>query len=113
MGQNSRTGLILAFTEISDPEQETEFNDWYDRYHAVATLRVPGVLSCRRFKLAPQQMSPSELPLFLTVYEVDADALDSLPGELVGRLSTGEIPFSELMNQGMAAFYEPLSEPRV
>ncbi len=105
--------LMLAFTNISDPDREDEFNDWYDEVHAVGALEIDGVISCRRYKLSNEQMLPPELPQFLAVYEVDPGAVDSLPKELANKFAAGEISMNELMSGGTMAFYTLISEPTV
>lgn len=104
--------ILIAFTGISDPSREAEFNEWYDTVHAPGTLQVPGVVSCRRYKLSNSQMMPSDLPEFLAVYEVDPAMIDTLPKELGAKASAGVITTHELMKLGMVAVYEPLSEPK-
>ena len=104
--------IMIAFTGINDPEHEGEFNEWYDTVHAPGTLQVPGVVSCRRYKLSTTQMMPSDLPEFLAVYEIDPAALATLPKELGEKAAAGVITSHELMKLGMVAMYEPLSEPQ-
>ncbi len=79
--------------------------------HAVEALKIPGVVSCRRYKLAANQMMPPGLPEFLAVYQVDHEVMESLPGELASRSAAGEISMHELMASGTVAFYEQVSEP--
>jgi hypothetical protein len=42
-------GLLVNAMNVA-PEQEAEFNEWYDHEHIPALAAVPGVLSARRFK---------------------------------------------------------------
>jgi hypothetical protein len=42
-------GLLVNAMNVA-PEQESEFNEWYDHEHIPALAAVPGVLSARRFK---------------------------------------------------------------
>jgi hypothetical protein len=46
-----------------DPEMEEEFNRWYEEEHIPLLLKVPGVLSARRY------IFPGESPKYITVYE--------------------------------------------
>jgi hypothetical protein len=118
-GGDSREGelmsnpVMVAFTGISDPAREEEFNEWYDTVHAVESLKIKGVLSCRRYKLAPRQMMPPDLPQFFAIYEIDPEVLDSLPDALAAKAAAGEISVHELMQSGTMGFYEFVSEPEL
>jgi hypothetical protein len=103
--------VLLAFSGISDPDRADEYNEWYDRVHAVQALKTAGVLSCRRYKLAADQMMPSDLPQYLAIYEVDPAVLNSLPAELASKFASGDISMHDLMAEGTVAMYEMLSEP--
>ena len=106
-----QNAVMVAFTKVADPEREDEFNEWYDKVHAVEALQTDGVLSCRRYKLAKNQMMPPGLPEFLAVYEIDPAVVDTLPKELAERFAAGKISMSDLMAEGMMGIYEILSEP--
>ena len=54
------TGVFLALSNPVSGDVDAEFNDWYDRVHTQEVLRVPGVRSCRRFRLAPVQVMPGD-----------------------------------------------------
>ena len=41
---------LIVQTDV-DPEDEEEFNEWYDTEHIPMFLKVPGVLSAKRAKL--------------------------------------------------------------
>jgi len=42
--------FLLAVQMDVDPEQEAEFNDWYNQEHCPMLLSVPGMLGARRFE---------------------------------------------------------------
>ena len=44
-------GTVLVVMMDVDPENEVEFNRWYDEEHLTARLEIPGYVSARRFKL--------------------------------------------------------------
>ena len=48
----ANAGGLLVVGITPAPQQETEFNAWYDTEHVPALSRVPGVLSARRFRAA-------------------------------------------------------------
>ena len=44
-------GTVLLVMMDVDPENEVEFNRWYDEEHLTERLEIPGYVSARRFKL--------------------------------------------------------------
>jgi len=51
-------------------EHEAEFNRVYDTEHVPDILTVPGVRSCRRYKL--ESSTRQETPRYMAIYEVDS-----------------------------------------
>lgn len=57
-------------------ELESEFNRIYDEDHVPTILKVPGVRSCRRYRL--DHSTVPTMPRYLALYEVDrAEIIDS------------------------------------
>ena len=44
-------GTALVVMMDVDPQNEVEFNRWYDEEHLTERLEIPGYISARRFKL--------------------------------------------------------------
>ena len=44
-------GTVLVVMMDVDPEDEEEFNRWYNEEHLPERLEIPGYISARRFKL--------------------------------------------------------------
>ena len=83
-------GIFLALTNAASDDVHDEFNQWYDDVHAKEVLAIPGVKSCRRFKLAPSQIMPGDDAAgrrYLALYEVEVDDWST---------------FGEAMQQGFA-----------
>ncbi len=55
--------VLLVRLEI-DPEQDAEFNDWYNTDHLPALTSVPGVYGARRYR------ATAGSPTYLAVYEL-------------------------------------------
>jgi len=45
------SGMLVTFTEVA-PEDEAEFNEWYDREHVDERVFMPGFLRARRYLAA-------------------------------------------------------------
>ena len=48
-----------------DPEKEKQFNEWYNKEHIPALLKVPGVIGAYRYT------SLDGTPKYTTIYELD------------------------------------------
>ena len=57
-------GLLLNAMSVA-PEQEAEFNAWYDEEHIPALAAVPGTLCARRFR------APEGTPRYLALYHLE------------------------------------------
>ena len=84
--------------------QEQAFDEWYDGQHLQDVLRVPGVLTGKRFNVAFQKVYDIDAPRYhsMTVYEIETDD----PAEFLAKLSamhgTPEMPSnSALTKKGM------------
>lgn len=65
--------LLVVMTDV-DPEHEEELNRWYHEEHLPALLKVPGVLSARRYKLLPDTenlgtLQTEQTQKYITIYE--------------------------------------------
>lgn len=57
-------------TNCADPNEENEFNEWYDKTHIPDMLQVPGFLRATRCEV----FNPTQgQPKFMTIYEVETD----------------------------------------
>ena len=62
--------LFIVKATISNREQETEWNDWYNEIHCREILRWPGAISARRLRLI---MGDDQFQ-YLTLYEFESEA---------------------------------------
>jgi hypothetical protein len=49
-GDLAKEGGLLLVRADAAPEQEQDFNDWYDQEHLLALSQVPGCIANRRFR---------------------------------------------------------------
>ena len=88
------TGVFLALSNAVSDDVDAEFNTWYDDVHVPEVLRIPGVTSCRRFRLAPTQVMPPDPAAtrrYLALYEVDVERWDTFASEVHTRFGDGRI----------------------
>jgi hypothetical protein len=82
-------GIMVVESEPGHPDQEAEYNRWYRDVHIPELLAVAGFVSVRRFKVRQQVTAgASPKPAYLTVYELEADDLDTPLNEM--RRTRGE-----------------------
>ena len=89
--------------------RDAEYNDWYNMQHLSDLLKIPGVVSARRFKLAGPNLRPaSGLSPYLAIYEIETDNLQGVFDEIGKRRGTSAMVMSEAidMNSIATAAYE-------
>jgi hypothetical protein len=87
-------GVFLALANAASDDVHDEFNQWYDDVHAKEVLALPGVNSCRRFKLAPVQIMPGDDEAgrkYLALYEVDVDDWQAFADAQMAAFGEGRI----------------------
>lgn len=90
----------LVVLTKSVPGREAEFEAWYDTQHLPDLLRVPGVVSARRFRVR-KVTSPTEAPswMSLALYEIEADDPEFVLSEIRSRARTSDMPLTEALDQ--------------
>jgi hypothetical protein len=81
-----------------------EFEKWYDEVHLDDVLKVPGVVSARRFRVVQQQAEGLPLPDWCSValYEMETDDPKKVLSIIHERAHTPVMPVSDALNaQGM------------
>jgi ketosteroid isomerase-like protein len=101
----ARGAYVVRVRPVS-PEREGELNEWYDRVHIPQLLAVPGFVSARRFRRVGDSG-----PEYLTVYEIEADDVETPLRELRRRSAAGETTRSDALQRDPApivGLYEEL-----
>ena len=75
-------------------EREDEYNDWYTKQHVDDVLRIPGILTGRRFTRMEQQQSPDQPYKYSAMYDIEAEMTPQIISELSRRANTPEMPLS-------------------
>jgi hypothetical protein len=90
-------GIMFVQSRPSTPEREDEYNNWYSNEHIPEVLAIDGITSARRFKVHPATPLDDDTPSYCAVYELDADDLGALLGELGARAMDGRMKMSDAM----------------
>jgi hypothetical protein len=78
--------LYIVFGNPTTPDQDGEFNDWYNNIHIPDVLAIPGVLSAQRYKrsLLDREVGRPVDYGYVTVYEFEGD-----PNEVMAKIGAG------------------------
>lgn len=71
----ARKGIFLVVSQPKSPDDDAEFNRWYDEHHVPDSLLLPGFVRARRFRLAKEQLLPERATApgfgYVAIYEID------------------------------------------
>jgi hypothetical protein len=103
-----------SFLVMARPQRgrEEEWAAWH-ALHVEDVLKVPGFISCRRFKVSSFQPSASEPKwVFAVLYEIEADDVKASINELRARVGTALMPMSHASDptQTVSLVLEQLSQ---
>ena len=105
--------VMIVWSNPGEGADEGEYNSWYDSVHAKDVLKIPGFLSCTRFKLSEAQFGPIDAPgNYLAVYEVDMEDLSDVPKRLGEAFAAGELPMSDVLAPGPMLIAEEVAPRR-
>ena len=100
---------LVVFSEPTEG-QEAEYNRWYNEVHLPEVVSVPGFVSAQRFKL--HTTMNGQLPhTYLSIYEIDCDAPQTVLDGLVAATEAGEMDISGALNvdSPVVGLFEPIS----
>ncbi|MCG3774826.1 MAG: hypothetical protein JW395_1651 [Nitrospira sp.] len=91
------TGTIMTFSSPREGAEDS-YNQWYQNVHLPQVCDIPGVVAAQRFRLADEDANTSDGPLYLAVYELDADPQGVL-AEMGARARNGTLELSDSIDQ--------------
>ena len=108
--------LLLVRSKPTTPQQEGEYNTWYDQVHLKDVLAIPGVVAASRYRLSEKQLALAADDAgrgYLAVYEIEAED----PQAVLAALAAGgaEMQLSAAMEMDPppeTAFFEEVT-PRL
>ena len=99
--------VFVVFTNPASPDQEDEYNEFYDSTHLPEVCQTPGFVSGRRYRLsdARKPVGPASDYRYLTIYEVESD---DLPATFAALNASGSAmtPFTQVAREGSYAVFE-------
>jgi hypothetical protein len=93
--------------------REDEYNDWYWNRHLEDLLSLPGVVSGKRFQVAPAQFGNAPQPFkYLAVYELEADDPQRFIQDMTAKAASGRMSPSTALAPGASlVIWQLLSPP--
>jgi hypothetical protein len=105
---------MVVFTEATSPEEETEFNDWYDNTHLGDVLKTPGFVAATRYKLSSAQPEGSNPATnkYLAIYEIEAENVQAALDALVAGRPDRYLSPTLAIDKTQAPVYELITKRR-
>jgi hypothetical protein len=70
------TAVLTVFTNVTSPEHEAAYNEWYDNTHLGDVFKVPGFVAATRYRISDAQAKGVDPPYrYLSIYEVESEEL--------------------------------------
>lgn len=86
--------------------REEEYNAWYTGRHLDDVLRLPGLVSARRYKLGKDQVASHP---YLALYNIETDTVDETLAELMKRANSDDMPISEALGDVNMMVFEAIT----
>jgi hypothetical protein len=102
----SRYRLVVMASPVRGREQECE--RWYQEVHLPEMVALPGILSAQRYQRAANLREGSETYPYLTIYEVEADDIQSVVQRITETAEAGGFDMSGAIDREgtYAVFYQ-------
>ena len=95
---------ILVVPSSAHPEQDDDYNRWYDEIHLGDLLAIPGINAGRRFAADPASPNPPQAN-YLAIYEIETDDPAAVLRELGRRAQSGEMEISPALDSSSAKMW--------
>lgn len=90
-------GILFVQSNPASPDREDEFNAWYSGVHIPEVCDVPGVTGASRYKVSDASPGGPGDNAYSAVYELEADDLSAVLGEIASRAMDGRMHMSDAM----------------
>ena len=87
---------VLVVQSNAVAGREDEYNRWYSDQHLGDVIKVPGILTAQRFKIATDGANAKWK--YLAIYEVETDDLAKTMAALNSRAGTPDMVISDAMD---------------
>jgi hypothetical protein len=92
---SQKTKYVFVGQSSAAEGKDSEFNDWYVGKHMPEMMKLAGVVSVRRFRLAGAQLPRMPTPQqYLAIYEIETDAPETFVKDMIAKAMSGQLPAS-------------------
>lgn len=100
-------GKLIVFNEPKSPEDEAEYNAWYDGDHLPQILaHVPAITGAQRYRIMPgQDLSLRGSPRYLAIYDIEADDVMDGLRQLGQATQEGKVVMTDKIRSDPASTY--------
>jgi predicted amidohydrolase YtcJ len=70
--------LMVVKTTATDPQRETQFNEWYDKIDVPDVLEVPGYMRARRGVKTEPDHNPAQDGQYIAIYNMEGPSIDKI-----------------------------------
>jgi hypothetical protein len=94
--------VLIVFTQPASPEQEDEYNEWYDNVHlADVTTLIPGIVAARRYRSSDLMRLPGDYGDFdyMAIYEIDTEDLEETVAALKNARPSGLMVVADVFHE--------------
>ena len=102
---------ILHVTSRAVSGREAEYDRWYDEVHSAEMCRLPGILSCTRYR--ELDMTGTETGVFIADYEVETDNPASFLNSVFAAAPTMQMTDSIDLESPRFTFLKSIGSPRI
>jgi len=91
--------------------RQEEFERWYDEVHLADVMKVPGVVSAKRFRVLNQVVEGLTAPAWcsLAIYEMETDNPKAVRANIYKLSGTAAMPLSDALS--MDGMIQLITEP--
>jgi hypothetical protein len=89
--------IMFVQTNPAHPDREDEYNAWYSDVHIPEVCAIDGIKGATRYKLSDATPLGPDAHRYAAVYELEADDLKGVLGELVERATDGRMHMSDVL----------------
>ncbi|NKQ51574.1 hypothetical protein HFP15_01620 [Amycolatopsis sp. K13G38] len=96
--------VMAVYSNPATPEQDEEYNTWYNEVHLKELLSLPGVSSGTRYRVTEAVHGAASEHRYVAVYDVDGT-----PEEILAQMGTLPAPSPAIDAAGARIyFWEPI-----
>ena len=112
--QTKAAGLKrYVFVVLTNPVsgQEPQYNDWYTNVHLPDLVKIPGIKSAQRFRVAPENADPGAYK-YLALYEIETNNLAAVQKAIGAAAGTPAMIISPALDRAKvsAIYFQELTE---